>query len=373
MPAKLLLIRLHRWVGLAIGLLVILQGVTGAAVAFRHELNRLVHPAALVVPPAAHPAPLRAVAAAAKAAFPDRKLARIDMPARADDAYFVRLDAKPGDIAYAAVDPGTARVLRSGPLSAWPVEFLYQLHMQLLSGDTGERVVGFTGLGLLFMALTGPFVWWPGLGRMRRALGVDLATDLHRGSRDLHRLGGLLVAPVLALTAGTGVLMAWQPWLAPAVSLVAPVGETPAPKALPGPCALPHALDEAVAAAVARHPGQVVKSVRFPGKGGKVVAVYLRALGTSNGRATDHVWVDACTATVLQEKGALTEPAGSRFFNGLLWIHTGQWLGGVGRVLALLAAVTVAGLGVTGFLQWATRTARMRRNRAERAAKARAA
>ncbi|MBW8812862.1 MAG: PepSY domain-containing protein [Caulobacterales bacterium] len=373
MPAKLLLIRFHRWVGLAVGLLVILQGATGAAVAFRHELNRLVHPAALVVAPSAHPASLQAVAAAAKAAMPGRRVTRIDTPVQADDAYVVRLDAKPGDIAYAAVDPGTARVLRSGPLAAWPVEFLYQLHMQLLSGDTGERVVGFTGLGLLFMALTGPFVWWPGLGRMRQALGVNLAVDLHRGSRDLHRLAGLAAAPVLALTAATGVLMAWQPWLAPAVSLVAPVGEAPAPKALPGPCAAPHTLDEAVAAAIARHPSQTVKSVRFPGKGGKVVAVYFRALSTSNGRATDHVWVDACSATVLKEKGALTEPAGSRFFNGLLWIHTGQWLGGIGRVLALLAALTAAGLGLTGFLQWGARTARMRRNRAARLAKAKAA
>ncbi|HET6971248.1 MAG TPA: PepSY-associated TM helix domain-containing protein [Phenylobacterium sp.] len=373
MAAKPLLIRLHRWVGLAVGLLVILQGVTGAAVAFRHELNRLVHPDALVVTPPARLAPLTAVAAAAKAAFPDRRLARIDTPVQPDDAYLVRLDSKSGGMAFAAVDPGSARVLRSGPLAAWPVELLFQLHMSLLSGDTGERVVGFTGLGVLFMALTGPFVWWPGRGRIRNGLAVNLAVDLHRGSRDLHRLGGLLAAPVLALTAGTGVLMAWQPWLAPAVSLVAPVAETPAPKAPAGPCAAPHTLDQAVAAAATRHPAQTVKSVRFPGKGGKVVAVYFRALGTSNARATDHVWVDACSAMVLREKGALSEPAGSQFFNGLLWIHTGQWLGGVGRVLALLAALTLAGLGVTGFLQWAAREARMRRNRAARAAKARAA
>jgi uncharacterized iron-regulated membrane protein len=373
MPAKLVLIRLHRWVGLAVGLLVILQGVTGATVAFRHELNRLVHPAALVVAPPAQAATLQAVAAAAKAAAPDRKLARIDTPARADDAYLVRLDGKAGDIAYAAVDPGSARVLRLAPLAGWPVEFLYQLHMSLLSGDAGERVVGFTGLGLLFMALTGPFVWWPGRARIRDGLEVRLDVDLHRGSRDLHRLGGVLAAPVLALTAATGLLMAWQPWLAPAVNLVAPVVETKAPKPLPGACAAPRSLDEAVAAAAGRHTGQTIKSVRFPGKGGKVVAVYFRALGTSNGRATDHVWVDVCSATVLREKGALSEPAGSRFFNGLLWIHTGQWLGGLGRVLALLAALTAAGLGVTGFIQWWTRTARMRRNRAARLAKAKAA
>jgi uncharacterized iron-regulated membrane protein len=370
MPAKALLLRLHRWVGLAVGLLVILQGASGTAIAFRHELNRAVHRDALVVAPPAHPAPFAVIAAAAKAAYPDRKLTRIDLPVTPDDAYLARLETPAGAIAYAAVDPGTGRVLRQGPLAAWPVEWLYQLHMNLLSGETGERVVGFTGLGVLFMALTGPFVWWPGLGRMRRSLAVDLRSGLQRGARDLHRLGGLLVVPVLLVSATTGVLMAWQPWLAPAVNLVAPVLASPAPKPLPGRCAQPHTLDDAVAAAVQRHPGQSIKSVRFPGKGGKVVAVYFRALNTPDARATDHVWVDACSAQVLREKGALTEPAGSRFFNSVLWIHTGQWLGIAGRVLVLLAAATAAGLGITGFVQWTTRTARARRNRAERLAKA---
>jgi sulfite reductase (NADPH) flavoprotein alpha-component len=113
-----------------------------------------------------------------------------------------------------------------------------------------------------------------------------------------------------------------------------------------------------------------MKSVRFPGKGGKVVAVYFRALNTGNGRATDHVWVDACSARVLKEKGARTEAAGSQFFSSLLWIHTGQWLGIVGRVLALLVALTIAGLGITGLIQWLVREARTRRNRAARKAKA---
>jgi uncharacterized iron-regulated membrane protein len=282
----------------------------------------------------------------------------------------VRLETKAGDIAYAAVDPGAARVLRQGPLGAWPVEWLYQVHMNLLSDEVGERVVGFTGLAILFMAITGPFVWWPGAGRIRRSLAVKLDADLHRGARDLHRLGGVLAAPVLLVSATTGVLMAWQPWLAPAVNAIAPVEASPAPKPRPGPCAQPHSLDDAVAAAAQRHPGQTIKSVRFPGKGGKVVAVYFRALGTGNGRATDHVWVDACSATVLKEKDALTEPAGSQFFNGLLWIHTGQWLGLLGRILVLLAAALVAGLGTTGLIQWAAREARVRKNRAARLAKA---
>jgi uncharacterized iron-regulated membrane protein len=363
MPAKALLLRIHRWTGLIAGLLIILQGLTGSLVAFRHDLNRLVHPHALVVAPPTKVAPLAAIAAAAKAAYPDRALKRIDLPVTPDEAYLARMETPQGGIAYVAVDPSTAKVLRAAPLAGWPVEFAYQIHMALLSGETGERIVGFTGFFLLLMAITGPWVWWPGVGRMRQQLAVNLSTDL-------HRFAGLFAAPVILLTAGTGVLMAWQPWLEPAVRLVAPLEPAGAPKAPPRPCAQPATLDQSVEAAASRRPGQVIKSVRFPGKAGKVVAVYFRALNTGNGRATDHVWVDACSARVLKEKGARTEAAGSQFFSSLLWIHTGQWLGIVGRVLALLVALTIAGLGITGLIQWLVREARTRRNRAARKAKA---
>jgi uncharacterized iron-regulated membrane protein len=366
--AKPLLLKVHRWVGLIVGLLIITQGLTGTLVAFRHELNRTLHSSAMVVAPPAHPAPMQAILAGARSAYPDRRVTRIDYPVAADEAYLVRLETKSGDIAFAAVEPSTARVLRKGPLAAWPVEFAYQVHTTLLSGETGERVVGFTGLMILFMALTGPFVWWPGVGRMKPALQVNLSSGVYRGGRDLHRLAGLAAAPVLLIIAATGVMMAWQPWLAPVVSLVAPVADLPAPKAAKAPCVGPHTLDEAVAAAVAQKPGQVIKGVRFPGKG-KVVAVYLKSLDLANPRATDHVWVDACTAKILRQKSAATEAPGSKFFNSLLFVHTGQWLGIVGRVLVLLAAAIAVGLVVTGYIQWVTRTAKMRRNRAARQAK----
>jgi uncharacterized iron-regulated membrane protein len=273
-------------------------------------------------------------------------------------------------MAFVAVDPGSAAVLRTGPLAAWPVEFAYQIHTELLSGDTGERVVGFTGLMILFLALTGPFVWWPGLGRMKPALQVKLSAGLYRGARDLHRTAGAVAAPVLLMSAATGVLMAWQPWLAPVVATVAPVRGSAAPKAPPGECAAPRTLDDVIAAGVAARPGQVIKGVRFPGKEGKVAAIYLRSTELADPRATDHVWVDACSAKVLRQKTAAGEPTGSRFFGGLLWIHTGEALGLVGRFLVLFGAATAVGLGFTGYIQWFSRTAKMRRNRAARLAKA---
>jgi uncharacterized iron-regulated membrane protein len=363
------LLKAHRWVALAAGVLILLQGLTGALVAFRPELNRLVHPGVLVVEPSATRAPLADIAAAARGAYPDRRLTRIDAPRRPDGVYLARLETAGEGMVFAAVHPATAQVLRKGGLAAWPVEGAYQVHTVLLSGETGERVVGFTGFLILLLAISGPILWWPVGGRFRQALTVKLDADLHRGTRDLHRTAGVFAAPVLALIATTGVIMAWQPWLAPAVNLVAPVASGGAPKAAAGPCPTPATLDQAVAAAIARRPDHVIKSVRFPGKAGAVVAVYFRTRGVADPRATDHVWVEACNATVLREKSSLTAPAGTRFFGSVFWLHTGEWLGVPGRILSLLGALTLVGLVVTGVLQWASRTAKMRRNRAAKAAR----
>jgi uncharacterized iron-regulated membrane protein len=45
------LYKVHRWTGLSIGLLLFLQGCTGAMIAFRNELNRALHFDALHVTP----------------------------------------------------------------------------------------------------------------------------------------------------------------------------------------------------------------------------------------------------------------------------------------------------------------------------------
>ncbi len=45
------LYKVHRWIGLSIGLLLLMQGCTGAMISFRNELNRALHFDALHVTP----------------------------------------------------------------------------------------------------------------------------------------------------------------------------------------------------------------------------------------------------------------------------------------------------------------------------------
>lgn len=347
--------------GIVLGALILVQAATGTMIAFRRELNRALHASAMVVPPSG-PASLQAVATAARALSPGGRLTRIDFPRRADEAYFARVNG-PGDAVVLAALDGAGNVRRRGGLTAWPVELAFQIHSALFSGELGERLVGFTGVGLLLMTLIGVAVWWPGLARLRSGLRIEVSRDLQRSSRSLHRFGGALAAAWLLVLATTGALMAWEPWLKPLIPVRASARSAKAPKAPNTPCNAQSTLDVTVGAAQARLPGQLIKSVRFPGMPGRLVAVYFQSAGVSRPRATDYVWVDGCDGRLLGAKLAGEAEPRDDFFATLLPLHSGELLGIPGRLLGLLTALVTVGLGITGYVQWFSRNAKMRRVR----------
>ena len=53
------------------------------------------------------------------------------------------------------------------------VEWLVDLHENLLAGSTGRRVNGIGAAFLVLLCLTGAVVWWPGRKYWRRSLVVD--------------------------------------------------------------------------------------------------------------------------------------------------------------------------------------------------------
>src|SRR5271165_435870 len=64
------LLAVHRWIGLSLCLLLLLQALTGVAMSFRKELNRVIHPQALVVEPASERRSIAEVMAAVNAGNP---------------------------------------------------------------------------------------------------------------------------------------------------------------------------------------------------------------------------------------------------------------------------------------------------------------
>src|SRR5690349_5887853 len=139
MAFRTTLVSWHRWLGLAFALFLLSQGLTGAIMVFRDELNLALHSNALRVVPGPTLHGLQSMLDTVRSAHPQLLVERVQYPKHSDEAFVVRMQARDGsDLRYIAVNPYTGAITRDAPVAAWPVEWLYQLHHQLLLGGAGE-------------------------------------------------------------------------------------------------------------------------------------------------------------------------------------------------------------------------------------------
>jgi len=64
---------------------------------------------------------------------------------------------------------------------------MYELHANLIRGEAhGVQVNGIGALCLLLLAITGLFLWWPGIKIWARGLRIGLGRSWRRINYDLH-------------------------------------------------------------------------------------------------------------------------------------------------------------------------------------------
>ena len=145
-----MLLKLHKYAGLIAGLLLALTGVTGSLLVFHDTLDEWLTPQ-LRTAPAADPASLSAVLAAAEAELPGKAARRLEPspgPGRPHTVRFNGPEGAPGPL-QVSVSPADAEVLAVRQWGAYPTSWVYRLHYTLLAGTTGKYVAGVLGLVLM--------------------------------------------------------------------------------------------------------------------------------------------------------------------------------------------------------------------------------
>src|SRR3546814_11546678 len=95
---------------------------------------------------------------------PDAAITRAEIPRSSSQAVLFKLKRRADQAPIlAAIDPYRGRIVRDGGLSAWPVEWLFLVNAQLLSGPAGDcnRVIAV----ILLFAISAPGPWFCGPGR----------------------------------------------------------------------------------------------------------------------------------------------------------------------------------------------------------------
>jgi len=219
---------LHRYVGLAMAALLIIEGVTGSLIAFRSDLSALLDPRFVASPPGpdAERLDFTTLAERAEALAPKAQVAYF--ASNRDDQAVLRViprkdpaTGKPFDIDFGLIvlDPWTGKELGRAPFSRYTdgfvhqiMPFVYDLHTSLALGDAGAWVLAILAIVWTIDCFVGFYLTLPvsisGFWRRwKPAWLIKRGAGFFRLNFDLHRASGLWLWSMLFVFAWSSVTL----------------------------------------------------------------------------------------------------------------------------------------------------------------------
>jgi len=191
-PLRRALFQIHLWLGLLLGLYIVMISVTGSVVVFRADLNRWLIPQ-FVESTEGEQLTGTALAAAlddvyGQLGYEVVRFGESDRPRRPVSVLVASDGIEHGRLfdPFAVIDLG-----ESYPTPVRAMEWLVSLHDDLLGGFNGRKINGWAGAATLALALTGAVIWWPGRRRWRQSLYVT--PGMQRRLWHLHSATGFWI------------------------------------------------------------------------------------------------------------------------------------------------------------------------------------
>lgn len=353
-----LLRKLHLWLGLSIGLVFAVLALSGTVLAWQTELLRWRHPELVghALPTAEQRA---AVLQRIHATHWPAPLRSVELPSVQLPVWQVSL----GRETRVYLDPADGHELLTRARDDDPVLWLRDLHTHLLSGKTGEAMLGVVGIAELVLILIGFALWWPRKGHWRHAMHVYAQPPTRRW-RSWHQSIGALLFPLLLLSTLTGVTLIYKD--ATRSTLAALFGDGPRlPPAPPvvKPRDEPIRWEAALAAAQAALPEAEPRRITLPGDKNAALTIRMRGPGDWNAAGRSVVVVDPYAAVVLSVRDAQAQGGGAQLSDKIYPVHAAS-VGGLPWQLVIgVVGVLPTFFLVTGFLFWRTRTRHLKHAR----------
>jgi uncharacterized iron-regulated membrane protein len=360
---KKLVGKLHLWLGMASGLVVMVVALTGCIWTFEREISDLVYPYRTVEvqpKPMLSPAKLLAIAQPLAGKHPVGNI-NLDGPSRAAVLTAYGEEAGQEFRITTYLNPYTGAVLHT-ERGHTLFDIILELHVNLMLGDVGKRIVDFSTLFFVVLLITGIVLWWPknkAAARQRTWFRWKPGTKWRRQNYDLHNILGFYASWVVIFIAITGLAWGFE-WvdktLYAAATLGAPYQAWAEPKSV-SDSAQPARADllDAVAA----------QTVQAYGKPYESLSIYRPASNVPNAAITCYIYPSArvyysgATYHYDQRSGQpLLEEHFEQYNNGQKLrsmyydIHIGKILGLPGQLLVFFGSLIVASLPVTGTLIW---------------------
>jgi uncharacterized iron-regulated membrane protein len=343
----------HRYLGLGIGLLLVIVGLTGSLLIFMPELDaQIIQQRFGYITPQEQIIPVDQLVDTVKTTYaehPDWKVGQVQMLPD-QKFYTIRLN-RPDETQWEVfVNPYTGEVMGDRQRETAFFSRILDLHYALLSGQVGITIVGLAALLFCILSLTG-IILWPGWRRLISGFKIKWNTHPKRVNYDLHKVAGIATAIFLALISFTGFCWNFYEYAEPAIyaATLTPKPPTVTSTPISGKAMLP--LAQAFKQAEAALPGAVTTFITLPTKPDEVFEFY-KKVPLDSEDFNSYVKVDQYSGQVLQVQDSRKAGVGDLVLNSFNPIHYGTFGGLPTRIFYIFVGLSPLILFVTGLTMW---------------------
>ncbi|MES2353692.1 MAG: PepSY-associated TM helix domain-containing protein [Pseudomonadota bacterium] len=383
---KKILFQTHWLLGITVGIVLAIIGLTGAILSFQDELVAWLNSDIVqVVPKSAEPLTPAELIAQLKTQAPAKRVTTLTLSSHPGEVARVVLVteseglsarsavAKRGETNY--VDPYDGKLLGQ-PRGEEFFRTTREIHRRLIAGDVGKQIVGASTIGLIILSLAGLYLRWPRLMRGWHAWINIRWKHTGRGFlRDLHVVTGIWVLLPYLLLAVTGLYWSYD-WYRDALFSVTgtpkPVQQNSAReettrRGMPR-SNTPDIIQTPNVATAWTTFQQTVTSyrsvtLRLPERPQQPVQISYLDADSPHDRASNRISIHSLNGTVLLHERYADKSVGAKFMASIFALHSGRFFGMPGVIFMMIASALMPLFAVTGWMLYLDRRAKKKMSR----------
>lgn len=338
-------LKVHRWIGLSLGLVLIVAAVSGSAMLIADPLDKALNPHIFTAPNSST-VDYPAVLAALKNEVDASSNITLRPPRQPEESLHALIRGPWRGTIY--LNPTTAEILGRRAETEGTMGFLFALHSHLFAGEIGKIVLTLSAFAYLCLLASGVYLWWP--KRWSQAFNIRLTASSLRALFDWHRVTGAILGIGVLVSVASGAYMTWQPF-AQAVTYLSGGTATVAPKvqaSAPSGNTIALAVDQARST----YANASIGYIQVPAKPDQPIRIRMRMADDPHPNGLTSLWLDPSNAQILQINHWASLDLGTRAYSYIYPLHTGELWGISWMVITFIFGVTLFGYGLTGILLW---------------------
>lgn len=345
---------LHKWLGLTSGLIVFIVSITGSIFCFHDEIKDLTRDYRKVNIEDKSYILASELQSKAKTMFPEATADMVvfygkDRPA----IVYSSIGGKPYNLYF---NPYSGAFLKQESIEDDFFAIIEDLHMHLwLPPEIGKHVVGIATIVFIIMLISGIILWWPKKRKdLKNRIRIKWKAKWRRVNYDWHNVTGFYISLFVLVIALTGLTFSYE-WMHKTMYLVGNLGQeypnddfSPAIDSTLVPNTKANPMDIALSQAYKAKPNDEMFFVWYQGeKSAIITGSYPDALDFDH---QSNLYFHPKTGELLNTDLYENKSPGTQLQEMNYGLHTGQYFGLTGKIIAFILSLLAAALPVTGFI-----------------------